>query len=71
MGKDGARKGWPRLPLVPGPVTNGEFLPTSASQRHLDIAQETMARAEDTASRLWGTVATSSRRQAAWPSSCR
>lgn len=42
----------PILPLVPGPVSNGEFVPRAPSARDLAIAEETLRRAELAAGRL-------------------
>jgi len=42
----------PRLPLVLGPVSNGEFLPAAASARDLRLAEEVLARAAAAADRL-------------------
>src|SRR5215472_16691088 len=42
----------PRLPLVLGPVSNGEFLPAAAGAGDLRIAEAVLARAAAAADRL-------------------
>jgi uncharacterized protein len=41
-----------RLPLVLGPVTNGEFLPVAAGPGDIQLAEEVLARADTAARRL-------------------
>jgi len=41
-----------RLPLVLGPVTNGEFLPAAAGPGDIRLAEEVLARADTAASRI-------------------
>ena len=40
------------LPLVPGPVSNGEFVPSAATARDRQVMTETLARADAAARRL-------------------
>jgi len=42
----------PCLPMVPGPVSNGEFVPEAASRRHRQVVAETIAIADAAARRL-------------------
>jgi uncharacterized protein len=42
----------PRLPLVPGPITNGEFVPASPSRRDIDLAAAAFDRAALAAERV-------------------
>ena len=46
------REDSPRLPLLPGPVSNGEFIPDHASSDDLMLARETISRASDLARKL-------------------
>ncbi len=50
----GVRHRWDThgLPLLPGPVSNGEFLPPPASRRHRMVVEETLARADELSRRL-------------------